>query len=211
MQNIYSELVKGNIDGVTKGIEKALSAGNNPGDILNNAMIPAMEEVGRRFEAGKCFIPEMLVSARAMKTGVSVLRPHLISSDIQPIGKYVIGTVKGDLHDIGKNLVGMMLESVGFEVIDLGVDIPADKFVEAVGEYKPQFLGISTLLTTTMPEAKKVIDALNESGLRKDVKIMVGGAPVSRKYANEIGCDLFAPNAGSAATIAKKSLTDTES
>ena len=192
MENLYDAFVKGNVKGVTKGIEEALSAGAQPGDILNDSMIPVMEEVGRKFEEGVCYIPEMLVAARVMKAGVSFLRPHLIDSDIKPIGTYVIGTVKGDLHDIGKNLVVMMMEGVGFKVIDLGVDVVTDKFVEAVREYKPQFLGISTLLTTTMPKARTVVEALEEAGLRKGVKIMVGGAPVSQKFSDEIGCDLFA-------------------
>jgi len=206
MENLYEAFVKGNVEGVKKGIEDALNAGDQPGDILNGSMIPVMEEVGRKFEEGVCYIPEMLVAARVMKAGVSFLRPHLIDSDIEPIGTYVIGTVKGDLHDIGKNLVVMMMEGVGFKVIDLGVDVVTDKFVEAVREYKPQFLGISTLLTTTMPKARLVIEALEEAGLRKGVKIMVGGAPVSQKFSDELGCDLFAHNAGIAATMAKSSL-----
>ena len=206
MENLYDAFVKGNVKSVTKGIEEALSAGDKPADILNNSMIPVMEEVGRKFEEGVCYIPEMLVAARVMKAGVSFLRPHLIDSDIEPIGTYVIGTVKGDLHDIGKNLVVMMMEGVGFKVIDLGVDVVTDKFVDAVREYKPQFLGISTLLTTTMPKARTVIEALEEAGLRKGVKVMVGGAPVSQKFSQEIGCDLFAQNAGAAANMAKSSL-----
>lgn len=206
MENLYNAFVKGNVEGVKKGIEEALNAGDKPGDILNDSMIPVMEEVGRKFEEGVCYIPEMLVAARVMKAGVSFLRPHLIDSDIEPVGTYVIGTVKGDLHDIGKNLVVMMMEGVGFKVIDLGVDVVTDKFVEAVREYKPQFLGISTLLTTTMPKARTVVEALEEAGLRKGVKIMVGGAPVSQKFSDEIGCDLFAHNAGIAATMAKSSL-----
>ncbi len=206
MENLYDAFVKGNVKGVKKGIEDALSAGAQPGDILNDSMIPVMEEVGRKFEEGVCYIPEMLVAARVMKEAVSFLRPHLISSDVKPIGTYVIGTVKGDMHDIGKNLVGMMLEGVGFKVIDLGVDVVTDKFVEAVREYKPQFLGISTLLTTTMPKARIVIEALEEAGLRKGVKIMVGGAPVSEKFSKEIGCDYFALNAGAAATMAKANI-----
>jgi 5-methyltetrahydrofolate--homocysteine methyltransferase len=206
MENLYEAFVKGNVEAVKKEIEEALNGGDQPGNILNDSMIPVMEEVGRKFEEGTCYIPEMLVAARVMKEGVSFLRPHLIDSDIEPIGTYVIGTVKGDLHDIGKNLVIMMMEGVGFNVIDLGVDVVTDKFVEAVREYKPQFLGISTLLTTTMPEAKTVVEALEEAGLRQGVKVMVGGAPVSQKFSEEIGCDLFAHNAGAAATMAKSNI-----
>jgi len=206
MENLYDAFVKGNVKGVTKGIEEALNAGAQAVDILNDSMIPVMEQVGRKFEEGVCYIPEMLVASRVMKEAVSFLRPHLIDSDIKPVGTYVIGTVKGDMHDIGKNLVGMMMEGVGFKVIDLGVDVVTDKFVEAVREYKPQFLGISTLLTTTMPKARTVIAALEEAGLRKGVKVMVGGAPVSQKFSREIGCDLFAQNAGAAANMAKSSL-----
>jgi 5-methyltetrahydrofolate--homocysteine methyltransferase len=162
-----------------------------------------MEEVGRRFEGGEFYVPEMLISARAMKSGLALLRPHLISANVQAVGKVVIGTVQGDLHDIGKNLVGMMLEGAGFEVIDLGVDVSAEKYVAAVKEHRPDIIACSALITTTMPRMEVIVSSLREAGLRDRVKVMVGGAPVTDKYATDIGADGYAPDAASAATRAK--------
>ena len=203
---IYDGVINGDQDAVKSGVQAALDAGGNPATILNQGMISAMTEVGRLFEAGEYYVPEMLIAARAMKRGLELLRPALIAANVQAIGKIVVGTVQGDLHDIGKNLVAMMLEGAGFEVIDLGVDVPPAKFVEAVKTHKPQFIGMSALLTTTMPNMKATVDALNAAGVRSDVQVMVGGAPVTEKYAREIGADLFSPDASSAARIAKQAL-----
>ena len=203
---IYDGVINGDQDAVKSGVQAALDAGGNPATILNQGMISAMTEVGRLFEAGEYYVPEMLIAARAMKRGLELLRPALIAANVQAIGKIVVGTVQGDLHDIGKNLVAMMLEGAGFEVIDLGVDVPPAKFVEAVKTHKPQFIGMSALLTTTMPNMKATVDALNAAGVRSNVQVMVGGAPVTEKYAREIGADLFSPDASSAARIAKQAL-----
>jgi 5-methyltetrahydrofolate--homocysteine methyltransferase len=163
-----------------------------------------MEEVGRRFECNEFYVPEMLVSARAMKSGLALLRPLLTAAHVEAVGKVVIGTVQGDLHDIGKNLVGMMLEGAGFEVVDLGADVSAEKYVAAVKELRPNLVACSALLTTTMPGMKRVIQLLETEGLRDQVKVIIGGAPVTDKYAADIGADGFAPDAASAASLAKQ-------
>jgi 5-methyltetrahydrofolate--homocysteine methyltransferase len=162
-----------------------------------------MTEVGRRFEEGEYFVPEMLISARAMQSGLAILKPLLVASEVAATGKVVIGTVKGDLHDIGKNLVGMMLEGAGFELVDLGTDIGPEQFVQAVRDHQPDLLGMSALLTTTMPSMKTTVDALVEAGVRDRVKVIVGGAPVTQEYATGIGADGFAVDASRAATLAK--------
>lgn len=185
-------------------VQEAIDEGIDPVVILNDGMIGAMGVVGEKFKNNEIFVPEMLVAARAMKAGVEILKPYLVSADVKPTGKVVIGTVAGDLHDIGKNLVGMMIEGAGFEVIDLGVDVPADKFVEAVRDNDVQILGLSALLTTTMPAMKDAIIAINEAGVRSKVKIMVGGAPVTNDFATEIGADGYSEDAASAADLAKK-------
>lgn len=169
-------------------------------------MIAAMSVVGEKFKNGEIYVPEMLIAARAMQAGLKVIKPLLVSREVRSLAKVVIGTVKGDLHDIGKNLVGMMLEGVGMEVIDLGVDVPPDRFVEAIKIYKPQFVGMSALLTTTMENMKTTIAAIEAAGLRSSVKILVGGAPVSQSYADEIGADGYAPDAGSAVDKVKELL-----
>jgi 5-methyltetrahydrofolate--homocysteine methyltransferase len=207
LEDIYESVIDGDAPGVVAGIQAALAVGVAPGAILNDGMIAAMAEVGRMFEAQECFVPEMLIAARAMKQGMAVLKPHLVAADIQPIGKVVLGTVRGDLHDIGKSLVGMMLEGAGFEVIDLGVDAAPEKFVEAVRQHRPVVVGMSALLTTTMGQMRATIQALETAGLRQDVVVMVGGAPVTSAFAEEIHADLFAADASSAARIAKASLT----
>ena len=206
MKIIYDGVINGEQDVVTNGVKAALAAGADPATVLNQGMISAMSEVGRLFEAGEYYVPEMLIAARAMKSGLELLRPALTAANVKAIGKFVVGTVQGDLHDIGKNLVGMMLEGAGFEVIDLGVDVTPAKFVEAIKAHKPQFVGMSALLTTTMPNMKATVDALNAAGLRSDVRVMIGGAPVTEKYAREIGADLFSPDASSAARRAKEAL-----
>ncbi|MBE6014587.1 MAG: corrinoid protein [Lachnospiraceae bacterium] len=185
-------------------VEEAIKEGCDPTEILNVGMIDAMGVVGDKFKKNEIFVPEMLVAARAMKKGVEVLKPHLAGDSSATIGKYIIGTVAGDLHDIGKNLVAMMIESAGFEVIDLGVDVPAEKFVEAIKENPDcKVVGVSALLTTTMPAMKDTVKAIIDAGLQSQVKIMVGGAPITQEFADEIGADAYTQDAASAAQVAK--------
>jgi len=204
---IFDGVINGDQKTVVAGVQAALAAGVDAACILNEGMIPAMSQVGNFFECGEYFVPEMLIAARAMKSGLQILRPALIAANVQAIGKVVIGTVQGDLHDIGKNLVAMMLEGAGFEVIDLGVDVPPQKFVDAIQQHQPNFVGMSALLTTTMPKMKITMDAIQTASLRAQTKIMIGGAPVTLRYAQEIGADIFAPDAGTAARLAKQALT----
>ncbi len=208
--NLLEDLRKSVIDGDQNAtqdqVQQALAENIPPETILTDGLISAMSEVGRMFENGEFFVPEMLISARAMKAGLAILRPQLAAANIQAIGKVVIGTVQGDLHDIGKNLVGMMLEGAGFEVIDLGVDVSPEKYVAAVQEHHPDLIGCSALLTTTMPRMKDIVLALQAAGLRDKVKVMVGGAPVTEQYARDIGADFYAPDAASAAQGARQLL-----
>ena len=185
-------------------VQEALDEGNAPIDILNQGMIDAMAVVGEKFKAGEIFVPEMLVAAKAMKKGVEVLKPHMAGDNTGKIGKMIMGTVYGDLHDIGKNLVIMMIESTGYEVVDLGVDVAVEKFVEAV-ENDPEVtvVGVSALLTTTMPAMKETVAALNASPARSRFKIMVGGAPITQAFADEIGADVYTEDAASAGQAAK--------
>jgi 5-methyltetrahydrofolate--homocysteine methyltransferase len=187
-----------------KLVQEAIAENIPAEHILKEGLISAMAEVGRLFESGEYFMPEMLIAARAMKSGLTLLRPHLIAANVHAVGKVVIGTAQGDIHDIGKNLVGMMLEGAGFEVIDLGVDVPSEKYVQAVRDHHPDLVACSALLTTTMLRMKEMITALDEAGLRGQVKVMVGGAPITESYAKDIGADLFAPDAASAASRAKE-------
>jgi 5-methyltetrahydrofolate--homocysteine methyltransferase len=203
MKNLFQAVVDGDNTAVSQLIVSSLEAGIEPGAILNEGMIAAMAEVGRLFEEGEYFVPEMLLSARAMKTGLALLRPHLANANVQSAGRVVIGTVQGDLHDIGKNLVAIMLEGAGFEIIDLGTDITPEMFVSAVKEKKADIIAMSALLTTTMPRMKETIDALSAGGLRSTVKVMIGGAPVTEKYAHDIGADGFSPDASRAVGVAK--------
>ena len=206
LDDLRRGVIDGNALGVQDSVKQAIGEGLPPDKILNEGLISAMAEVGRLFENGEYFVPEMLIAARAMKAGLELLRPHLAAANVRALGKVVIGTVQGDLHDIGKNLVGMMLEGAGFEVIDLGTDVSPNKFVDAVKEHQPNLVGCSALLTTTMPRMKATIEALKEAGLRERVKVMVGGAPLTDKYASEIGADVYAPDASSAATRAKQAV-----
>jgi 5-methyltetrahydrofolate--homocysteine methyltransferase len=206
LDDLRRGVIDGNALGVQDSVKQAIGEGLPPDKILNEGLISAMAEVGRLFENGEYFVPEMLIAARAMKAGLGLLRPHLAAANVRALGKVVIGTVQGDLHDIGKNLVGMMLEGAGFEVIDLGTDVSPNKFVDAVKEHQPNLVGCSALLTTTMPRMKATIEALKEAGLRERVKVMVGGAPLTDKYASEIGADVYAPDASSAATRAKQAI-----
>lgn len=186
-------------------IEEALAEGCKPIDILNQGLIDAMGIVGEKFKAGEIYVPEMLVAARAMKEGVEILKPLLVSEQTSSSGKFIIGTVEGDLHDIGKNLVAMMIESAGFTVIDLGVDVGPEKFIEAIKANPDcKLVGLSALLTTTMPALNKAVTAIIEAGLKSQVKIMVGGAPISQEFADKIGADAFAADAATAASIAKE-------
>lgn len=184
-------------------VEEAVAAGENPGEILNKGMIDAMAVVGEKFKNNEIFVPEMLVAARAMKKGVEVLKPYLTGDSANTVGKMVMGTVAGDLHDIGKNLVIMMIESAGFEVIDLGVDVPVEKFLEAAADPEVKIVGASALLTTTMPALRDTVAALNKADYRGRIKVMVGGAPVTQEFANEIGADAYTTDAASAAEKAK--------
>jgi 5-methyltetrahydrofolate--homocysteine methyltransferase len=183
--------------------QQALKEEANPVELINKWMIPAMDEVGRRFEAQELFFPEMLIAARAMKRALEPIRPLLTESGIEPTARVVIGTVQGDLHDIGKTMVGQMLEGAGFEVHDIGIDLPADKFIEAVKTHNAQILAISALLTTTMPEMQKIMELANQSGLRNSIKVIVGGAPVTQDFADEIGADAYGENAASAVTVVR--------
>ncbi len=203
LETIYQAVLDGDAPAAESAVKEALAANVPAEDILQKACIPAMGEVGRLFEEGEKFVPEMLISARAMQKSVALLKPLLAEGNVQAVGKVIVGTVQGDLHDIGKNLVGMMLEGTGFEVIDLGTDVTPIKFVEAVKTHQPQIIGMSALLTTTMPSMKKIVDALQEAGLRGQVKVLIGGAPVTEAYANQIGADGYAPDASSAARKAK--------
>jgi 5-methyltetrahydrofolate--homocysteine methyltransferase len=203
LKPIFQNVIDGQADAVANGVKAALAAGVDANTILNEALIAAMEDVGCKFEEGELFVPEMLVSARAMQAGLSLLKPHLAVTDTKSSGKIAIGTVKGDLHDIGKNLVAMMLEGAGFEVIDLGVDATPQAFVDAV-QNGAGLIGMSALLTTTMSSMGATIEALKAAGLRDKVKIMVGGAPVTEDFAKAIGADAFAPDASSATRVARQ-------
>jgi corrinoid protein of di/trimethylamine methyltransferase len=186
-------------------VEEALADGLNPVDILNQGMIEAMGNIGEKFKTGEVFVPEMLVAARAMKAGVEILKPHLAGEQHTSIGKFIIGTVEGDLHDIGKNLVAMMVEGSGFTVIDLGVDVSPEKLIETIKENPDcRVVGLSALLTTTMPSLNRAVAAITEAGLKTQVKIMVGGAPITQEFADNIGADGYAADAASAATLAKE-------
>ena len=206
LEELKRAVLSGDDERAAELTKKALEEGIEPGKVLNEALIPAMEIVGREYEEGERYVPEMLISAEAMKAAMGVLRPRLVETGVRLKGKVVIGTVEGDLHDIGKNLVAMMLEGAGFEVIDLGVEVTAERFVQAVREHKPDVLGMSALLTTTMIHMPEVIEALKEAGLREEVKVIVGGAPVTQEYAEKIGADGYAPDAANAVAVVKKLL-----
>ena len=209
--SIYADLAQNVIEGaeseVRKQVEALLAQGVDPKEIINLGLIAGMGVVGTRFKAGDMYVPEVLMSARAMSAGIEIVRPLIAETDMPSFGKVLLGTVKGDLHDIGKNLVGMLLESSGFTVINLGVDISPEQFVQAVKEHNPDIVALSALLTTTMTAMKETIEILEEEGLKDKLKIIVGGAPVSQEFANEIGADGYAPDAGSAADLCKKMLS----
>ena len=206
MNKITQTLMEGDGANLVTLVSEALEQGRAAADILNNDLIAGMDLIGEKMGSGEMFIPEVLMTAHAMGMAVEILKPHLGDDETSSAGKIVIGTVKGDLHDIGKNLVVMMLESAGFEVIDLGVDVEPEIFVEAIKKNKPDILGLSALLTTTMPMLKKTVESVINAGVKNGLKIMIGGAPVSQAFADEIGVDGYAPDAGSASKLAKAML-----
>jgi 5-methyltetrahydrofolate--homocysteine methyltransferase len=203
LQTIYDAILDGEKDDAIAAVQAALDAGLDPATILSDGMIAAMGEVGKRFEAGDFFVPEMLISARAMQNGLALLKPELLKNNVKSAGKVAIGTVKGDLHDIGKNLVGMMLEGSGFEVLDLGTDVQPQAFVDAVRDQAPDIIALSALLTTTMPMMETTIQALQAAGLRQNVKVIIGGAPVTEAYAELIGAYGYSADASRAVTLAR--------
>ena len=202
LETIYNAVLEGDAAGTKAGVDAALAAGLNPDAVLADGLIAAMGEVGRLFEENEYFVPEMLVAARAMQGGLAILKPHLAAGGSVSTGKAVVGTVKGDLHDIGKNLVAMMLEGAGFEVIDIGIDVPVETYLEAIDKHRPEILGMSALLTTTMPYMKVVIDALEEKGIRSDTIVLVGGAPLNDAFAQSIGADAYCRDAATAVETA---------
>jgi 5-methyltetrahydrofolate--homocysteine methyltransferase len=205
LEEIYAAVMEGDAPEAATQVQAALEAGIAPGEILKKGCIAAMGEVGRLFEEGEMFVPEMLIAARAMQAGMNLLKPYLAEGEVVSAGRIVVGTVSGDLHDIGKNLVAMMMEGAGFELMDMGVDTPAEKFIQAARD-GADVLAMSALLTTTMPSMKTTVDALVEAGLRDKVKVLIGGAPVTQAYADQIGADGYAPDASSAARKAKELL-----
>ena len=207
LQTLHDAVLAGDAKATRDITEEALREGVDPVKLVNQFMIPAMDEVGRRFECSEYFVPELLLSARAMKGALEIIRPLLAAQGAEPLARVVIGTVKGDLHDIGKNLVAALLEGGGFEVIDLGVNVSPEKFIATIREKNAHIIAMSALLTTTMPAMKTTIDALKEAGVRDKVKVLIGGAPITQKYAEEIGADGFSDNAVGAVALAKKSVT----
>ena len=203
LRGLYDNTLVGNAPEVRELVEQGLEDELGPESMLYDAMIPSLEEVGARFERGDFFVPEMLIAARAMQGALDILRPLLAETGAQTVGTYVMGTVKGDVHDIGKNLVNIMLEGAGFTVHDLGVNVAPEKFIAAIQEYKPDIVGFSAFLTTTMPMFKANINALEKAGIRNDVIVMVGGAPVTQQYADAVGADGYASDASTAVRLAK--------
>ncbi len=201
---LSTAIIEGNLDDMVELTEDALDEGLSAAQILNEGLMPGMDHVGVEFKAGNMFVPEVLRSAKAMQNSMDILKPLLAESGVEMAGKVLLGTVKGDLHDIGKNLVSMMCEGAGFEVYDLGKDVEPEAFVEAVKKYSPDIIGMSALLTTTMRAMEQTIKALEEAGVRDQVKIMIGGAPVTQSFAEQIGADAYASNAAAAAELAKK-------
>jgi 5-methyltetrahydrofolate--homocysteine methyltransferase len=205
-EQIADEVQKGHADSVGELTKECLSQDIPAEEIMNNGLVSGMEIVSEKFKNNEIFIPEVLISARAMNAGLAILKPLLVESKVQPKGKVVIGTVKGDLHDIGKNIVAMLLQGAGFDVIDLGADVPKEKFLESVKKENADILGMSALLTTTMLYMKETIEALKAEGIRQDVKVIIGGAPVTESYASQIEADGYAPDAASAADLSKRLL-----
>jgi len=203
LNKVSEALQRGDAEKVRELVKQALEEKLTPEEILNKGLIAGMDIIGAKFKKNEVYVPEVLIAARAMHSGMDILRPKLVETGVKNIGKIAIGTVKGDLHNIGKNLVKMMLEGAGFEVIDLGTDVSAEKFVEAVKEHEPNMIAMSALLTTTMVNMAEVIKAIETAGLRDKVKIMIGGAPITQNYAEQIGADGYSPDAASAVDSAK--------
>ena len=208
LTEIQEDLIQGTGPQIRELTTRAIEEGYSASDVLRKALMPGMEEVGRRMKDGEYYIPDVLISARTMQMALEILKPQLVESGAVQAGTAVIGSVAGDMHDIGKNLVGMMLEGANFEVVDLGTDVSAEQFVAAAQEHEANLIGISALLTTTMVAMKDTIDAFQEAGIRSQVKILVGGAPVTGAYAGEVGADGYAPDAGSAAVVARELMGD---
>jgi corrinoid protein of di/trimethylamine methyltransferase len=204
LQPLYQAILDGDQKEAVTITQAAIDAGMDPDEVVKKYMISAMDEVGRRFENNEFFVPELLIAARAMKSSLGLLRPLLVESGVQSVGSVAVGTVKGDLHDIGKNLVAAMMEGAGFDVFDLGVDVSAEQFVEAVTEQKVQVICLSALLTTTMANMPATIEALTEAGVRDQVKVLIGGAPITQKFADDIGADGYGDNASAAVTQARQ-------
>jgi len=204
LSKLYEAILTGDNATASEVTKEALAAGIDPGSLVTNSMIPAMDEVGRRFESEEYFVPDLLLSGRAMKAALDLLRPLLAATGAQPAGRVVIGTVKGDLHDIGKNLVAAMLEGGGFEVTDLGTDVAPEKFAEAISTKNANLVCLSALLTVTMPAMRTTVEALKTAGVRDRVKVMIGGAPVTAQYAREIGADGYSDNASAAVALARR-------
>lgn len=202
IEEIRDAVIDGDARGTVARLEAGLAAGLGPEHILRDGLIAGMQEVGRLFEEGEYFVPEMLIAARAMSAALVILKPHLASQGVESAGRIVIGTVRGDLHDIGKSLVVMMLEGAGFEVIDLGIDVAPERFVEAVRDSSPHVVALSALLTTTMMNMREVIEALVAAGVRERVKVLIGGAPITQTFADQIGADAYSPDASAAARTA---------
>lgn len=209
-EEIADEVVKGNSSSVEELTKKALSQDISAKEILNNGLVGGMGIVSEKFKNNEIFIPEVLISAKSMNTGLEILKPLLAETNVKPLGKVVIGTVKGDLHDIGKNIVAMLLQGAGFEVIDLGADVPKEKFLEFVKKEHADIVGMSALLTTTMVSMKETIQTLKDAGLRESVKVIIGGAPVTESYASQINADGYASDAASAVDMSKKLLNNME-
>ncbi|HRW49359.1 MAG: corrinoid protein [Caldilinea sp.] len=204
LDQLYFAIVDGNAKAAAAVTQEAVAADVDPQLLLTDYMIPAMDEVGAKFEANECFVPELLISARAMKASMEVIRPLLLGKAVEPAGRVVVATVQGDLHDIGKNLVATMLEGGGFQIVDIGTDVSPDKLADAVATHQPQLIALSALLTTTLPSMKRMIDRLAADGLRGGVKVMIGGAPVTQDFADEIGADGYSDNAAGAVNLARQ-------
>ncbi len=204
LDQLYFAIVDGNAKAAAAVTQEAVAADVDPQLLLTDYMIPAMDEVGAKFEANECFVPELLISARAMKASMEVIRPLLLGKAVEPAGRVVVATVQGDLHDIGKNLVATMLEGGGFQIVDIGTDVSPDKLADAVATHQPQLIALSALLTTTLPSMKRMIDRLAADGLRDGVKVMIGGAPVTQDFADEIGADGYSDNAAGAVNLARQ-------
>ena len=207
LDEISEKIQVGDVENVKEKVKHGLEIGIEPRLLLNRGLLKGMGIIGEKFKNNEVFVPEVLIAARAMNAGMVILKPKLIETGVEDLGKVVLGTVAGDLHDIGKNLVKMMLEGSGFEVIDLGTDVTPEEFAEAVKEHKPNVVGLSALLTTTMPVMEKIVKKLEEEGVRDDVIVMVGGAPITEKYCQDIKADAYAKDAATAASIAKEKVS----